>query len=79
MNLSERLIPGDHAGSKSLVGTNLGTIDGPVDSTPEEAARAMRAVAVRARNVDDVRLLLEVFGLIEPSAPRTNPKKGVCA
>ncbi|GAA1404480.1 hypothetical protein GCM10009639_50410 [Kitasatospora putterlickiae] len=36
---------------------------------PEVRARARRAVAARARDAEDCRLLLDVLGLLEGAAP----------
>jgi len=57
-------------------GDDLGSV---TDATPEENAKARRAVAARAVDVDDARLLLETLGLIAPAAPRRRPRKGVPA
>lgn len=65
---------------KPPVGGNLGGyVEGCPDIPPQTAGRAMRAVAARARDVADARMLLEVFGLIDPSEPRKRPRKGVPA
>lgn len=63
---------------KPPVGKNLGYIDGPVVDPPDDVIdKAKRAVAGRAVDADDARLLLETCGLIDPGTPRTRPKKGV--
>lgn len=67
MKATEFLIPSDHADEKKPVGMNFSMhYDITAEIPPEHREPAMRAIAARARDAADARLLLEVCGLIEP-------------
>lgn len=65
MSLTEHLRPGDLADQKRAVGKNIPEIYATTAEIPPELrAPAIRAVAARARDAKDARLLLDVLGLL---------------
>lgn len=67
MSLTESLLPGDHADEKKPVGKNFSMhYDTTAQIPPESREPAIRAIAARARDAEDARMLLEACGLIEP-------------
>lgn len=67
MRATESLLPGNHADNKPIVGRNIPMVYATTaEIPPEHREPAMRAIAARARDAEDARLLLEVCGLIEP-------------
>lgn len=67
MKSTEVLKPGDRADEKKPVGQNFSMhYDTTAKIPPELREPAIRAVAARARDAEDARLLLEMCGLIEP-------------
>lgn len=76
MKATEHLLPGDMADEKKPVGKNFSMhYDTTAKIPPEHREPAMRAVAARARDAADARLLLEACGLIEKRAntPKATP------
>lgn len=65
MSLTESLLPGDRADEKKPVGKNFSMhYDTTAEIPPEAREPAMRAIAARARDAADARLLLDVLGLL---------------
>lgn len=65
MSFTENLKPGDRADEKKPVGQNFSMhYDTTAEIPPECREPAMRAIAARARDADDARLLLDICGLL---------------
>lgn len=65
MSLTEHLLPGDRADDKPPVGKNFSMYyDTTAEIPPECREPAMRAIAARARDAEDARLLLDICGLL---------------
>lgn len=70
MSFTENLKPGLHADDKPPVGKNFSMYYDTTAEIPPECRRpAMRAIAARARDAADARLLLDICGLLP--APTT--------
>lgn len=70
MSLTEHLTPGLHADAKPPVGKNFSMHYDTTAEIPAEARKpAMRAVAARARDAEDARLLLDILGLLHADDP----------
>ncbi|NUQ98255.1 MAG: hypothetical protein HOY79_17485 [Streptomyces sp.] len=66
MSFTEHLKPGDHPEQKRTVGENIPEIYATTAELPPEIREpAMRAVAGRAVNAADARLLLDALGLLK--------------
>lgn len=68
MRFTETLKPSDRVDQKPPVGRNVPVrYELTAEIPPECREPAMRAIAARAHNAADARLLMEACGLIEPA------------
>jgi len=73
MKLTEHLVPSDRPKPEKRNrsgGSGLGYTDSVTDLPPGFNERAQRAVAARATNAADARLLLDVLGLLQAADTR---------